>query len=72
MMFDKLKFKSLVVLRGLTMQQVASMIDIDITTLYRKMNGESDFFRKEIDILCKGLNIDNPQEIFFASDITKT
>lgn len=71
-MFDRLKFKSLVVLRGLTMQEVAKILGIDTATLYRKMSGESDFYRKEIDCLCKVLRIENPQEIFFAENITET
>lgn len=71
-MFDRLKFKAIVVLRGCTMAEIAQVLGIDTATLYRKMNGESDFFRKEIDCLCRYLQIENPQEIFFAEKVTQT
>ena len=68
-LFDKKKFKGLVLLKGKTLQDVADMLNISLSTLYRKMNGESDFYRNEIDIIVKEFNIKNPNEIFFASNI---
>ena len=69
-MFDKTKFRAAVLLSGKTLPEVAGLLDINLATLYRKMNGESDFYRNEIQILCKELKINNPVEIFFASEIT--
>lgn len=69
-MFNKQLFKAQVVLKGLTLRLVAAEIGIDIATLYRKMNGKSDFYRFEILKLCKLLEIKNPDDIFFAKDIT--
>ena len=69
-MFDVRKLRANVVLRGMTMRQVAEALDIDVTTLYRKMNGESDFYRAEIQKLCETLDIDDPASIFFASELT--
>lgn len=65
-MFDKNKFKAQVLLSGKTLTEVADILGINLTTLYRKMNGESDFYRNEIQMLCEKLDIKNPSEIFFA------
>lgn len=64
-MFNRMKFRIKVIEEGKTMRDVASFLGINTATLYRKMNGESDFFRSEIQELCTYLNIDNPREIFF-------
>lgn len=71
-MFDEKRFKAEVVLSGLTLRQVAASLGIDEATLYRKMNGKSDFYRKEIQKLCEILSIEDPTAIFFARDITQT
>lgn len=68
--FDKKRFKACVVLVGLTLRQVAAALSIDEATLYRKMNGDSDFYRREIQQLCNLLKIDNPAHIFFANKLT--
>ena len=69
-MFDKRRFKAAVVLKGYTFADVAKILEIDISTLHRKMNGESDFYRAEIQTLCNALDIEDPQSIFFAQQIT--
>lgn len=68
-MFNKTKFRAAVLLSGKTLSEVAELLGINLATLYRKMNGESDFYRNEIQILCKELKISNPVEIFFAAEI---
>lgn len=65
-MFNKAKFKAKVIEKGLTMECIAHELGINQATLYRKMNGSSDFFRTEIQTLCVLLDITNPIEIFFA------
>ncbi len=65
-MFDQKKFKALLVMKGKTMQDIASLLNINQATLYRKINGSSDFFRKEIQAICEYLEIENPNDIFFA------
>lgn len=71
-MFDKLEFKLCVVRNGKTMKEVAQAIGVDVATLYRKMNGISDFYREEIQTLCEFLKIRAPSTIFFARKITET
>lgn len=68
-MFNKRLFKAQVVLKGKTLREVAKILKIDEATLYRKMNGDSDFYRNEIQTLCRFLEIENPTEIFFADEI---
>lgn len=69
-MFDKRLFKAQVVLKGLTLRAVAAEIGVDTATLYRKMNGDSDFYRAEIQKLCQLLDVKNPEAIFFAKELT--
>lgn len=69
-MFDKKKFKAKVVMSGKTMQEIANLLEINQATLYRKVNGSSDFYREEIQMLCEYLNIEDPSEIFFAHKVT--
>ncbi len=70
-MFDRLRFQYEIKAKGFTLNDVAGMLGINLTTLYRKMSGESDFFRHEIQILCHNIHFDNPMEIFFAEDLRK-
>ena len=69
-MFDKLKFQYEVKRNGMTMNDVAQILNINIVTLYRKINGESDFYRSEISKLCNAINFEDPMSIFFAEKIT--
>lgn len=65
-MFDEKKFRKLIKEKGFSISDIASALNINPSTLYRKMSGESDFYRGEIQILCKLLELKNPSEIFFA------
>ena len=73
MVFQKNEFKAEVVRRGLTLDDVAKGIGIDIATLHRKMNGNGDFYRKEIEsvvsLLC--LSGDDVLRIFFADKVAQ-
>lgn len=70
--FDKKRFRIAVMLKGLSLKQVAQYLGIDISTLYRKINGTSEFTRAEIQQLCELLELDDPKEIFFANELTET
>lgn len=71
-MFDKLLFKAKVVSQGKSLTDVSTHLHINYATLYRKINGESDFYRDEIQSLCEFLNIDGEERnrIFFAQNVT--
>ena len=69
-MFNKLKFKACIVEAGLTISKLAKMLGINEATLYRKINRDGDFSRKEIQKLKTILKISNPDEIFFEEKLT--
>lgn len=51
--------------------QLAEALSIDEATLYRKKSGVSDFYRREIQILKKYLDLSDEdiRLIFFADDV---
>lgn len=65
-MFREDRFRKLLQEKRVTLQEVAQILEINTSTLYRKMTGESDFYRSEIQKICEKLEIENPTEIFFA------
>jgi len=69
-MFDKKLFKAQLVLSGKSVADIAKALKLSESTLYRKINGESDFFRHEINMLCDELGILDPKAIFFADKVT--
>lgn len=69
-MFDENKFKAAVISNGKSLKDVAGALGISTVTLYRKMNGESDFYRNEIEKCKDLLGSNNLMEIFFATEVT--
>lgn len=69
-MFSENKFKAAVISRGKTLKDVANALGISTVTLYRKMNGESDFYRGEMEKCCEFLGVDNLNDVFFAEKVT--
>lgn len=69
-MFNKRKFRAAVIENGKTMEDVANHLGINETTLWRKVNGKTEFKREEIQLICGFLNLDSPVDIFFAKEIT--
>lgn len=69
-MFDEKKFRAALILRGISLNEVAKSMGINIVTLYRKMSGDSDFYRSEIQKFCELTGIENPSDIFFADELT--
>lgn len=67
-MFQKNEFKAEVMRRGLSLEDVANELKINPVSLHRKMNGTSDFYRGEIELIIKllGLSGDDVIRIFFA------
>ena len=71
MVFQKNEFKAEVVRKGMTLENVANAIGIDVASLHRKMNGSSDFYRKEIEsiVILLGLSGEDVLRIFFAEQV---
>ena len=69
-MFDKRKFMAQMVLAGMSQKELAQAIGIDESTLYRKINNNGSFSRKEMNTIIDVLHIDDPTPIFFAPELT--
>lgn len=66
-MFNKNEFRAQLVRQDMTMKELAMFLGIDESTLYRKIQDDGRFTRQEINAMIERLEIENPQEIFFAS-----
>lgn len=71
-MFDKRKFLAQMTLRGVSKKELAVKLGINEITLYRKINNDGFFTRKEINTMIDVLAIENPAEIFFAEELAET
>lgn len=69
-MFDKRKFLAQMVLKGITQKKLAEKLGIDESTLYRKINNDGRFTRKEMNDIIIFLDIKDPTPIFFADELT--
>lgn len=67
-MFNRNLFRAKVIAMGMTLEEVARRMGINPSTLDRKMSGNSDFTRSEIQSLRKMLTMtaDECDSIFFA------
>lgn len=71
-MFDKRKFQAQLILAGKTMEDVANILGINVATLYRKINNNGSFTRREINAMLPVLGVKDPCDIFFAEELTET
>lgn len=71
MHFDKNKFYYYVRRADLTTEKLAEILEISVATLYRKINGTSDFYRNEILLIQITLKLsdDERDELFFAENL---
>lgn len=65
-MIDVKALKKLLIDKDKTMSGLALYLGISKTTLYRKLNGESDFYRGEMQKTREYLGEENIDFIFFA------
>lgn len=58
---------------GMTLDDLASRIGINVATLYRKMTGRNEFLRNELQIIRDTLNLNDEQFllIFFNNKLAK-
>ena len=71
-MFDKRKFMAQLALKGVTLKELAKNLEIDESTLYRKINDDGRFTRKEMNNMIDFLEIEDPNNIFFANELAQT
>lgn len=71
-MFDESKFKYFVIKNGSNLTTTAKAINVTYSTLRRKMTGESDFTREEVQALRDYLKMSpsDVEEVFFARKLT--
>lgn len=69
-MFDENMFRYILNVKKLSLKDVAKELGISIVTLYRKINGESDFTRPEIQKVCDMVGDEHIIPIFFAKDVS--
>jgi len=69
--FQKNEFMAELVRRELTVKTVAQKAGMNAATLHRKMNGESDFYRGEIEKIIQFLGLSGADvlRIFFAEKV---
>lgn len=70
-MFDKRKFLAQMTLQGVSKKELAQKLGINEVTLYRKLNNDGYFTRKEINTMVEYLNIEDPSEIFLQRNLRK-
>ena len=68
-MFDKKRFMAQLALKGVTLKELAKNLEIDESTLYRKINDDGRFTRKEMNNMIDFLEIEDPNNIFFANEL---
>ena len=70
-MFDKTLFLYHVARKNMTLRAISTMLDINPATLTRKMSGESDFTRDEVQRIRKFLDLSvmDADKIFFAEEL---
>ena len=62
-MFKKDELKAAIHRTGLTSTDVAKALNIDPATLWRKISGQSDFYRYEIENLCMILDLNKEETL---------
>lgn len=64
-MFNERKFKSALILNGVTVDDLAETLGVNKSTVYRKIERNGDFSRDEISKIMQVLNLSDPCDIFF-------
>ena len=69
-MFDKKRLEAELVLQNISKAEFAKALGIDTSTLYKKMNGNSDWTLTEIRKTGEILGKDKINPIFFAEKVS--
>ena len=68
--FDRVKFKAQLCLSGVTNKELIDYLGLNTTTYYRKLKNDGSFTRDELAKIIDKLEIEKPEEIFFAKELT--
>lgn len=55
--------------RAVSVEDLCAYIGISKSAFYKKLNGKSEFTRREIERICQRLELDSPVDIFFAEKV---
>lgn len=71
MVFKINLFKAKLAEKGVTLREISVVMGCNEATLYRKMQGKSDFTRNEIQLIKQKLNLTSEEVelIFFATEV---
>lgn len=71
---NQTEFKVAQIRAGLTKEDIAKILGLNSVTVYRKINGESEFTLSELRTLKRifGLSNDDVDRIFFNDELTET
>lgn len=69
-MFDRKAFEMLIEQRGVKITALAAAMKMGTSTFYRKLSGESEFTRSEIQRCCEFFGADHLNQIFFAKEVS--
>ena len=69
-MFDERRLRAQLVLKGMTIKELAEKLNMNESTFHRKMKADGSFSREEINSMIEILEIEDPMAIFFADQLT--
>lgn len=66
-MIDVAKLDYVLAKKGKTYETLAATIKRDVSTVRRKIQGKSDFYRREVELIAQELSLEDKErdEIFF-------
>ena len=67
---DSRRLKARIIYKGYTMVEFCKLSGITAPRLYRRLNGKCDFKQSEIAKIVDLLEIENPDEYFFAKTVS--
>lgn len=56
--------------QDVSIEELCAFLGISKTAFYRKINGKSEFTRREIEQICQRLNLSSPVDIFFPKKVS--
>ena len=70
-MFNKKEFEIALIRKSVKKNELAKALNIDVSTLYRKIENNGDFSREQIVKIMEFLDISDPKPIFFDLELAQ-
>ena len=70
-LFNSVEFEIAMLRKGVKLKELADVLGVDISTMYRKIKNGGDFDREQIAKIMNHLDITDPNPIFFASELAQ-